>query len=105
MCASLAEKHQLLQALLGAGPRFTSDVFVEKCTEFVMEDHNDSIREAVVSYNFDSVNTLVAHSVSVKGTEYKSRMFVVVARTDDGLLVGKIKQTLIYKGSHVFFYH
>lgn len=101
LCASLAEKHQLFY--LGSGPRFPSDVVVEKCTEFVMEDYNDDIREAVISYNFDSVNILVAQSVSVKGTEYKSKMVVVVAHTDDGLLVGKIKHALIHKGSHVFF--
>lgn len=103
LCGTLAERHQLLQALLGAGPRFPPDVVVERCTEFVLEDHNDNIRQSVAQYNFDPLNTLVTHNVSVKGTEYRSKMFVVIAHNDDGLIVGKIKQALIHKSSCVFF--
>ena len=46
---------------------------------------------------------MVTHAVSVKGTEYKSKMFVVMANNDDGLIVGKIKQALIHRSSSVFF--
>lgn len=91
-----------MQALLGAGPRFPPDVVVERCTEFVLEDHNDNIRQSVAQYSFDPQNTLVTHDVSVKGIECRSKMFVVIAHNDDGLIVGKIKQALIHKSSCVF---
>jgi len=73
-----------------------------KDAQFVLEDHNDNIRQSVTQYNY---NTLVTRDVSVKGTEYRSKMFIVIAHNDDGLLVGKIKQALIHKSSCGVFLH
>lgn len=68
-----------------------------------MKDHSDNIRLSVAHYNLDPLNTLVTHDVSVKGTEYRSKMFVVIAHKGDGLIVGKIKHTVIHRSSCVFF--
>lgn len=76
---------------------------VEKGTEFIVGDYNDKIRQSVAHLNFDPLNTLISHYVTVKGTTYKSNMFVVLGHNDDGLVVGKIKKAVINKNSAVYF--
>uniref|UniRef100_A0A8P4K3W5 Sterile alpha motif domain-containing protein 3 n=1 Tax=Dicentrarchus labrax TaxID=13489 RepID=A0A8P4K3W5_DICLA len=102
LCGTLAERHQLFQSFLSAGTLFPPSVVVEKGTEFIVGDYNDKIRQSVAHLNFDHLNTLISHDVTVKGTTYKSNMFVVVGHNDDGLVVGKIKKAVIHKNSAVF---
>lgn len=103
LCGTLAERHQLLQSFLSAGTLFLPSVVVEKGTEFIVGDYNDKIRQSVAHLNFDHVNTLISHDVTVKGTTYKSNMFIVIGYNDDGLVVGKIKKAVIHKNSAVYF--
>lgn len=95
LCATLAERHQLLQAFLSAGNLFPPHVIVEKETEFFLNDYNDAIRDSVVHLNAQSTNTVVTHEVTVKGTKYRKNMFIVICRSDEGLIFGQIKLILI----------
>lgn len=103
LCGTLAERHQLLQSFLSAGTLFPPSVVVQKGTEFIVGDYNDRIRHSVAHLNFDTLNTLISHDVTVKGTTYKSNMFVVVSHNDDGLVVGKIKN--VFANSSPFCPH
>jgi len=103
LCGTLAKRHQLLQSFLSAGTLFPPSVVVEKGTEFIVGDYNDKIRQSVAHLHFDHLNTLISHDVTVKGTTYKSNMFVVVGHNDDGLVVGKIKKAVIHNNSAVYF--
>lgn len=103
LCLTLAERHQLLQAFLGAGSLFPPDVVVERGTVFYSVDYNDEIRESVAHFDFHSENTVMAHSVTVKGTCYKKNMVVAIERVDEGVVFGKIKMILIHQESAVHF--
>lgn len=86
-CSTLAERHQLLQAFLSAGIFFPPAVFAEKGTQFFSGDYNDDIRNAVAHHNFEAVNTIIAHEVTVKGTKYKKNMFIVIDEDDEGVVI------------------
>lgn len=103
ICQSLAERHQLLQAFLSAGSLFPPDVVVDKGTEFFASDYNDNIQQSVAHLDLDPANTLITNDVTMKGTKYKSNMYVFIGHNDDGLLVGKIKKIIVFKNSVVFF--
>lgn len=103
LCKTLAERHQLLQSFLSTGSLFPPSVVVEKGTEFIAGDYNAKIIQSVGHLNFDPLHTLISHSVTVKGTTYKSNMFVVIGHNDDGLIVGQIKKAIIHNNSAVYF--
>lgn len=102
LCGTLAERHQLLQSFLSAGNLFRPSIVVQKGTEFIVGDYNDKIRQSVAHLNFDPLNTVISHDVTLQGTTYMSNMFVVVGR-NDGLVVGKIKKAIIHENSSVSF--
>lgn len=60
-------------------------------TEFIVGECN-KIRQSVANLNFDPLNTLIGHAVTVTGTTYKSNMFVIVGHNNDGLGLGKSKK-------------
>lgn len=103
LCATLAERHQLLQAYLGEGSFFPQFIQVENGTDFFSDDYNERIRESVASLNFQSENTVAAHKVTFKGTTYKKDMFVVTGKHDEGLVFGRIKLILVLNDSVVHF--
>lgn len=101
---NLCGTHQLLQSFLSAGTLFPPSVVVEKGTEFIVGDYNDKIRlKSVAHLNFDPEDTLISHEVIVKGTAYKSNMFVLMDHNDNGLIIGQIKKAVIHKSSAVYF--
>lgn len=102
LCSTLAERHQLLQAYLSAGDVFPPCVVVERGTDFFVNDYNDKIQESVAHLSFQPSNTVAAHAVSIKGTNYKMNMCVVQGKDDEGLVFGKIKLILIQNNSVYF---
>uniref|UniRef100_A0A8C1PKJ5 Uncharacterized protein n=1 Tax=Cyprinus carpio TaxID=7962 RepID=A0A8C1PKJ5_CYPCA len=85
VCATLAERHQLLQAYLSAGNLFQLSVQVEKGSEFYSCDFNEAIRESVDHFDFQPGNTLVATEITLKGTKYRKGIVVLLASNDEGL--------------------
>lgn len=70
-------------------------MIVEKETKFFLNDYNDAIRDSVVHLSAQSSNTVVTHEVTAKGTKYRKNMFIVICRSDEGLIFGQIKLILI----------
>ncbi len=101
--ATLAERHQLLQAYLNAGSPFLENVMAERGTEFHVDDYNDDIRGSVACLNFQPGNTVASNEVTVKGTLYKKNMHVVLQNNDEGIVFGKIQLILVYDNSNVYF--
>ena len=103
LCKTLAEKHQLLQAYLSAGVLFPPTVTLHKGVEFYVESRSEEIKRALVSFNFRPDNTLVSYSVTVKGTNYKKGLYLVLHRDDSGLVFGEIMEVLVQNEIEVFF--
>ena len=88
---TLSEKHQLLQAYLGAGSVFGVEVECpQHAIQFCKETYNAAIQDAVTSYPEIDHNSLVCHAIIVRGTEYKEGQFVAIKRVDGYLKFGKI---------------
>lgn len=102
LCKTLAERHQLLQAYLGAGSMFPPVVQIQKGVEFYIDDYSDRIREAVASYNFDSQSTVACNEITVKGTLYRKGMFVLLEKHDDELYAGRIILVVVVHESVYF---
>lgn len=90
LSATLAERHQLLQAYLNAGSPFPENVVAEKGMEFHVTDYNDDIRGSVACHNFQPGNTVACNEVTVKGTLYKKNMHVVLQKNDERIVFGNI---------------
>jgi hypothetical protein len=103
MCSTQAERHQLLQAYLGAGEMFAQDLQVENGTEFYADTYNPKVQSAVNNFSFGAENTLVAHNVSYKGTAYKKGMLLVVDQNKTGYVFGKIVLILVHLNTSVYF--
>lgn len=103
LCATLAERHQLLQAFLSAGSLFPPVIQVERGTEFYVSDYNESIKAATAAFDFTQNDTVATNEVTVKGTKYKKGMYVVLGRDDDGLHMGGIQLILIHHNDSVYF--
>jgi len=69
LCATLAERHQLLLAYLSAGNLFQLSVQVEKGSEFYSDDYNEAVKESIDHFDFQPGNTLVATEITLKGTK------------------------------------
>lgn len=102
LCATLAERHQYLQAYLSAGHFFPPEVVAERVTDFYHNDYSDKIRQCI-SDRFQPYNTTATHVVRVKGTLYKRNMCVPLHQTEEGLVIGKIELILIHNSSNVYF--
>ncbi len=103
LCATLAERHQLLQAYLSAGSLFPPVIQVEKGTEFYPGDYNESIKVATAPFNFTHDTTVATNAVIVKGTKYKKGMHDVLGQDDEGPHMGEIKLILIHCSDFVYF--
>ena len=103
LCATLAERHQLLQAYFSGGILFPPIIQVEKGTGFSVGDYNESIKEATAPFNFTHDTTVCTNAVTVKGTKYKKGMHVVLGRDDEGLHMGEIMLILIHRSNFVYF--
>lgn len=102
-CATLAERHQLLQAYIAAGSLFPPVIQVEKGTEFYPGDYNESIKVATAPFSFTHDTTVATNAVTVRGTKYKKGMHVVLGREDEGLHMGEIKLILSHRSDCVYF--
>lgn len=51
---------------------------------------DDKIRQSVAPLTFEPLNPLISHYVTVKGTQQRCNMFVLVGYNDDSLVVGKL---------------
>lgn len=102
LCKTLAERHQLLQAYLSAGNLFPPLVQVEKGTDFYAEVYNDRIGASVASCLFMSQSAAACNYVTVKGTDYRRGMYILVENSDEGLLMGKIMLVIVVHNSVYF---
>lgn len=101
LCSTLAERHQLLQAYLNAGSMFPPLINIHRGAEFHCDDYNADIQNAVSELTFSPRNTIVTNDVTVKGTQYRKGLYVVLGTDEDVLLVGEIKLALI-RASEVY---
>lgn len=99
LCKTLAERHQLLQAYLSAGNLFPPLIQVEKGTDFYVDDYNDKIRASVASCQFESQSAVACNNVTVKGTDYRKGMFILLGNSDEGLHMGKIMLVIVAHNS------
>lgn len=99
VCKTLAERHQLLQAYLSAGNLFPPLIQVEKGTGFYVDDYNDKIRASVASCPFESQSAVACNNVTVKGTDYRKGMFILLGNSDEGLHMGKIMLVIVVHNS------
>ena len=102
LCHTLAERHQLLQAFYSAGELFPPSIQVDKSVEFLCTLYNREIQHAINNCKFDVKEAIVTDSVTYKGTIYKTGLFVLVRRVDEGLVVGEILLIVVHK-STVYF--
>ncbi|XP_070406925.1 uncharacterized protein [Nothobranchius furzeri] len=102
LCKTLAERHQLLQAYLSVGNLFPPLVQAEKGTCFHVEDYNDRIRASVASCPFQLQSAVACNCVTVKGTDYRRGMYVLLQNTDDGLFMGKIMLIIVEHNLVIF---
>lgn len=103
LSATLAERHQLLQAYLNSGSIFPENVVAEKGTEFHASDYNDDIQGSVACFHFEPGNTLASNEVTVKGTLYKKNLHVILQNNDEGIVFGRIQLILVHNNSSVYF--
>lgn len=103
LCATLSERHQLLQAYLSAGSLFPPVVQVSRGDGFYAGDYNNSIQASTAAFNVIQGSTLAANEVIYKGTKYKKSMYIAIKQDDDGLHMGEIKLILIQCNDSVFF--
>lgn len=103
LCATLAERHQLLQSYLSAGNLFPPVIQVGRGNEFYTSDYNDNIKAATSAFSFTHESTVAANEVIYKGTKYKRNMYVVLNQDEKGLHIGEIQLILIHCNESVFF--
>lgn len=103
LSATLAERHQLLQAYLNAGSPFPENVVAERGIEFHVNDYNDDIRGSVACLNFQPGNTVARNEVTVKRTLYKKNMHVVLQKNDEGIVFGNIQLITVHDNCNVYF--
>ncbi len=103
LCATLAERHQLLQAYFSAGTLFPPVVQVGRGDEFYAGDYNESIKAATLAFHFTHDSTVAANEVIYKGTKYKKNMYVALKQDEEGLHMGEIKLILIHCNDSVYF--
>jgi hypothetical protein len=101
--STLAERHQLFQAYLGAGNLFVPEVQVDKGTEFDVGLCSSDIQDAVSDCRFLARDTLTTSELVYKGTRYKKNMLVVVGKNDDGYIFGRILMILVHLKESVYF--
>ena len=101
--STLANRHQLLQAYLGAGFLFPAQVIVDKGIEFHVDSYIGQIKNCVENFHFQQETTVAVHSVTVKGTTYKQGMFVTVDNSADGVAFNsRIELILVHCNSAVY---
>lgn len=71
LSATLAERHQFLQAYLSPGKLFQLSVQVERGSESYSDDYNEAIRESIDHLDFQPGDTLVATEITLKVTKYR----------------------------------
>ena len=71
LCQTLADRHQLLQAYLGAGSLFPAQIVAEGTSEFFIQTYNCNIQNAVNLLSIPLSNALVVAKVVYKGTLYQ----------------------------------
>ena len=103
LCHTLAVRHQLLQAYYSAGFLFPNPVTVHQGIEFDPDTYNCHIQQAVETCQLECRHTVAASSVVYKGTTYKKGLFVVLEKTEEGLVFGKIQLILVCTGTVVYF--
>ena len=77
-------------------------VQVEKETDFHIEDYNDRIRASVASCPFQSRSAVACNYVTVKGTDYRRGMYILLENSDQGLLMGEIMLVIVVHNSVYF---
>ena len=101
ICSTLAERHQLLQAYLGAGSLFPPVLQVDNATPFVSSTYSDTIQEATSGFDFDLNETYESCSVTYKGSNYRKGLYVVAYADQSKLVFGRIVVILV-KDPHVY---
>lgn len=92
----------MLQAYLGAGSLFPSELTFANGIEFHVESFNADIQCAVRNLHFTNNNTIMSNTVTYRGTVYKHGMFVLLEETEDGFVVAKLFCMLVFEGSILF---
>jgi hypothetical protein len=95
VCKTAAERHQLLQAYLGTGCLFNEPVVCDKALDFNPADFSCEIQQAVADLEIDCENTIVCHTMTYRGTEYRKNLYVMVKEDERGLIFGRIMLVLI----------
>ena len=84
------------------GNLFPPLVQAEKGTDFHVDDYNDRIRASVASCPFQSQSAVACNYVTVKGTDYRRGMYILLENSDEGLLMGKIMLVIAVHNSVYF---
>ncbi|XP_076069750.1 uncharacterized protein LOC143041626 [Oratosquilla oratoria] len=99
---SLAKRHQLLQAFYSAGCLFPAAFQIKHSIDFKLDILDGHIKTAIAGQHFSHSNTVMANSVVFKGTKYKKDQALLLEKSEDVFLVGKIILILV-KEMTLFF--
>ena len=101
---TMAERHQMLQAMYSSSTRFPGVYEMAKGLPFYCDSYCDSIQGAVKSLNFSGRSTSVSDRITVRGIAYKRDDYVIVDTSDIGYsCFAIITMILLHKGNLVYF--
>lgn len=102
VCQTMSEKHQLLQSYKQASPYFQHRVEVTKSIPLISDTYNQGIQTAIKMCQIaDSAE--VSLEVVIKGTHYKKGHYVVLGKSENGLLFGEIQFIILNPCTQVYF--
>ena len=94
VCQTLSEKHQLLQTYKQAVSFFQETVECKKSIPLISSTYSQAIQSALKIFQI-SDNSEVSTEVKVKGTLYKKGSYVIVGKSEYGLLFGEIQFIIV----------
>jgi hypothetical protein len=103
VCSTLAEQHQLLQAVLSAGHMFKPNVQVQDSICFCPDLYNEEIQRAVINQDFTPENSIVSQEILYHGTVYKKALCIPINKTDSEIILGEILLVVVKNHDEVYF--
>ena len=94
VCQTLSEKHQLLLTYKQAVSFFQETVECKNCIPLITSTYSQAIQSALKISQI-SDNSEVSTEVKVKGTLYKKGSYVIIGKSEYGLLFGEIQFIIV----------